>query len=130
MCVEYARCCGLDLHKKSVVSCVLTPDQQEPRTFGTTTGRLLELSDWLQEHQVSHVAMESTGVYWKPVYNLLEEEYTVWVVKAQHVKGVPERKTDVKDAEWLADLMAHTLAPMNLAHLVTSNLKERQPQRR
>ena len=107
--VIYQRCCGLDVHKKTVVACVITPDFQEIRTFGTMTGELLQLSDWLADHRVTHVAMESTGVYWKPVYNLLEGDFQVLLVNARHVKAVPGRKTDVKDAQWLADLLRHGL---------------------
>ena len=107
MRIVHDRCCGLDVHKKSVVACVITPESQETRTFGATTGQLLELSDWLREQEVTHVAMEIPGVYWKPVYNLIEEEFTVWVVNAHHIKAVPGRKTDVKDAEWIADLLKH-----------------------
>ncbi len=103
------RCCGLDVHKKSVVACAITPEVQEVRTFRTMTRDLLALADWLKDHRVTHVAMESTGVYWKPVYNLLEDEFSVWVVNAHHMKAVPGRKTDVKDAEWIADLLRHGL---------------------
>ena len=114
MDVLYERCCGLDIHKKSVVACVLIsqpgrPVHKEIRTFETMTGDLLELADWLTSHGVTHVAMESTGVYWKPVWNLLEDSFTLLLVNAQHVKAVPGRKTDVKDAEWLADLLRHGL---------------------
>ncbi len=110
MDVSFPRCAGLDVHKRTVVACVMTPEEQETRTFGTMTGALLELVDWLQERQVTHVAMESSGVYWKPVYNLLEgSELTAWVVNAQHIKAVPGRKTDVKDAAWIADLLRHGL---------------------
>ena len=109
MQVVYERCCGLDVHKKSVVACVTTPDVHKTRTFGTTTRQLVALSEWLGEQRVTHVAMESTGVYWKPVVNLLEDSFTVWVVNAGHIKGVPGRKTDVKDAEWIADLLRHGL---------------------
>ena len=110
MRVVYERCCGLDVHKKTVVACVLTPEGQESRTFGTMTGELLQLADWLLERRVTHVAMESTGVFWKPVYNLLEGlELTLLVVNARHIKAVPGRKTDVKDAEWIADLLRHGL---------------------
>ena len=109
MRVVHDRCCGLDVHKKSVVACVMTPESQETRTFGTTTRQLLELSDWLRERRVTHVAMESTGVYWKPIVNLMEEEFSVWVVNAHHIKTVPGRKTDVKDAAWIADLLRHGL---------------------
>ncbi len=108
MQVVHPRCCGLDVHKKSVVACVLLtePDgsvRRQVRTFGTMTADLLTLDDWLTEHDVTQIAMESTGVYWRPVFNLLEhEERTVTLVNAQHLKAVPGRKTDVKDSEWLA----------------------------
>ena len=102
-------CCGLDVHKKSVVACVITPEGQQSRTFRTLTADLLSLADWLRELQVSHAAMESTGVYWKPVYNLLEDEFTVIVVNAAHIKRVPGRKTDVTDARWIAQLLQHGL---------------------
>ena len=114
MNVLYERCCGLDVHKRTVVACRTTPDpaggvHKEVRTFGTMTGDLLHLSDWLKAAGVTHVAMESTGVYWKPVYNLLEGEFELLVVNAAHIKAVPGRKTDVKDAEWIADLLRHGL---------------------
>lgn len=110
MQVVYERCAGLDVHKKSVVPCTITPEGQETRTFGTMTHELLEMGEWLLEKGVTHVAMESTGVYWKPVYNLLEGlGLTVLVVNAYHIKAVPGRKTDVKDAEWIADLLRHGL---------------------
>ena len=103
------RCCGLDVHKKSVVACVITSQGREIRTFRSMTKELLELADWLRVKEVSHVAMESTGVYWKPVYNLLEDEFGVMVVNAAHMKTVPGRKTDAKDAEWIAELLQHGL---------------------
>ena len=109
MKVLYERCCGLDVHKKSITACVLTPAGQEIRGFGTTHAELLALADWLQTLGVPVVAMESTGVYWKPVYNLLEHEFEVLVCNARHIKAVPGRKTDVKDAAWLADLLKHGL---------------------
>lgn len=108
--VLYQRCCGLDVHKKAVTACLVTPEGKEKRTFGTTTDALLELADWLAASGCTHVAMESTGVYWKPIYNLLESTgMEVLVVNAQHIKAVPGRKTDVKDAEWIADLLRHGL---------------------
>ena len=109
MKVLHQRCCGLDVHKKSVTACVITPQGQQIRTFGTTYGELLELSDWLSEMGVTVVAMESTGVYWKPVYNLLEGEFELIVANARHIKNVPGRKTDVKDAQWIAELLKHGL---------------------
>ena len=108
--VTYPRCAGLDVHKKTVVACVMTPDERVTKTFGTMTAELLELADWLLSYAVTHVAMESSGVYWKPIYNLLEGlDLTLLVVNAQHIKAVPGRKTDVKDAEWIADLLRHGL---------------------
>src|SRR3990172_808936 len=97
MQVVCERCAGLDVHKKTVVASVITPEGQETRTFGTMTKDLLEMADWFVEKGVTHVAMESTGVYWKPVYNVLEEGFTVLVVNAHHIKAVPGRKTEVKD---------------------------------
>jgi transposase len=113
--VVHERCCGLDVHKKTVVACVLVTQpggavQRRVRTFGTMTADLLALSDWLAELGVTQIAMESAGVYWHPVFNLLEDEArTVTLVNPQHMKAVPGRKTDVKDAEWLADLLRHGL---------------------
>jgi transposase len=110
MQVVYERCCGIDVHKRNLVACVITPEGKELRSFGTMTVHLLELADWLEERGVTHVAIESTGVYWKPVYNLLEGcGVELLVVNAQHIKAVPGRKTDVKDAEWIADLLRHGL---------------------
>lgn len=113
MDVVFPRCAGLDVHKKSVVACVTIRDggtvSKEVRTFGTTTRQLHALRAWLQESGVTHVAMESTASYWKPVFNLLEENFTPWVVNPAHIKQVPGRKTDVKDAEWIADLLQHGL---------------------
>ncbi|MBI2324459.1 MAG: IS110 family transposase [Chloroflexi bacterium] len=110
MRVLYERCCGLDVHKKSVTACVLTPEGRETRTFGTMTADLLELADWLLGKAVTHVAMESTGVFWKPPYNLLEGTgLELLVVNAAHIKAVPGRKTDVRDAEWIAELLQHGL---------------------
>jgi transposase len=109
MQVMYERCAGLDVHKKTVVACVVTPVGQEIRTFSTMTIDLLGLSDWLLACGCTHVAMESTGDYWKPVFNMLEGTFEVLLVNAQHVKAVPGRKTDVKDAAWLAELLQHGL---------------------
>jgi transposase len=109
------RCCaGLDVHKKTVVACVRTvgPDgkaQAQTRTFGTMTADLLELADWLESRGARHVAMESTGVYWKPVWHLLEGRFELMLVNARHIRNVPGRKTDVKDAEWIAQLLQHGL---------------------
>jgi transposase len=114
MHVVFSRCCGMDIHKKMLVACVLltSPDgsvQRQVRTFSTMTAELLACLDWLESLQVEIVAMESTGVYWKPVYNLLEGHVKVLLVNAQHMKAVPGRKTDVKDSEWIADLLRHGL---------------------
>lgn len=111
--VLYRRCCGIDVHKKLLVAClILVIDgqrQKEIRTFATTTQGILHLLDWLQAAGCTHVAMESTGVYWKPIYHLLEGHFELLVVNAQHIKAVPGRKTDVRDAEWIADLLHHGL---------------------
>ena len=110
--VLFPRCAGLDVHKDTVVAsvrCVSAPMHREVRTFGTTTSALIDLADWLASHAVTHVAMEATGVYWKPVHTILEGVCEVLLVNAQHVKQVPGRKTDVKDCEWLADLLRHGL---------------------
>ena len=113
MRVIYERCFGLDVHKRTITACVLkwlgSEWQKEIRQFGTMTKDLLALSDWLVGKGCTHVAMESTGVYWKPVYNILEGQFELLVVNAQHLKAVPGRKTDVRDAEWIAELLAHGL---------------------
>ena len=108
------RCCGLDVHQASVVACMLigTPDRKpkkEVRTFGTKTRELMELRDWLRENDCSHVGMEATGVYWKPVHAVIEDDFEVVVGNAHHIKNVPGHKTDVKDSEWIADLLRHGL---------------------
>ena len=112
--IVHTHCAGLDVHKKTVVAAIIVPDpkggwHKETRTFGTMTSDLLALSDWLMEQGVSHVAMESTGEYWKPVFNILENNFEVLLVNAQHIKAVPGRKTDIKDAEWIAELLRHGL---------------------
>jgi transposase len=114
MDVQYGRCCGLDVHQQTVVACVLVTAedgtvQRTVRTFGTMTADLLALNDWLNAQQVEQVAMESTGVYWRPVFNLLEADHPIILVNAQHLQRVPGHKTDVKDSEWLADLLRHGL---------------------
>jgi transposase len=110
----YERCCGLDIHKRTVVACLIVPDsgrqsRKEIRTFGTMTDDLLALADWLAAQGVTHVAMESTGVFWKPLFNLLEDRFQLLLVNARDIKQVPGRKTDVKDCEWIADLLRHGL---------------------
>lgn len=107
-------CAGLDVHKETVVACVrhvtTSKIRTQVRTFQSTTGALLELSAWLAQQGITHIAMEATGVYWKPVWHVLSDgEFQLVLANAAHVKNVPGRKTDVKDAEWLADLMAHGL---------------------
>ena len=114
MDVVYPACAGLDVHKKTVVACVCTSTERgiprkQTRTFSTMTADLLALSAWLTEAGVTHVAMESTGEFWKPLYQVLEGSFTVLVVNAQHIKAVPGRKTDVRDAEWIAELLRHGL---------------------
>jgi transposase len=113
MDVIYPRCAGLDVHKQTVVACIRIvgdgPPLQEVRTFDTTTSGLLALCDWLDSFGVEHVGMEATGVYWKPVWHVLEGHFELVLANAAHVKNVPGRKTDVNDAMWLADLLAHGL---------------------
>jgi len=110
MDVVYTHVCGLDVHKKNVVACVITPETKEIRTFSTMTDDLILLVDWIKSKGCTHVAMESTASFWKPIYNLLElEEIQTLVVNAKHMKNVPGRKTDVKDAEWIAGLLRHGL---------------------
>jgi transposase len=114
MQVMYARCAGMDVHKKTVMPCVMLTSaegqvQNHSRTFGTMTPDLLALADWLKGLGVTHVAMESTGVYWRPIYQLLEGSFTLLVINAAHIKRMPGRKTDMTDAEWLAELLRHGL---------------------
>jgi transposase len=109
------RCCGLDVHKRTGVACLIVPGPQGPvrehRTFGTMTADLEALREWLAAGGCTHVAMESTGVYWQPIWNVLEEHFTLQLANARHVKAVPGRKTDVRDSEWLAELLRHGLLP-------------------
>src|SRR5215210_2640462 len=114
MDVVYSHCCGLDVHKREMVACLVSPGSDgEPvrtiRAFGTMTADILALADWLVAAGCTHLAMESTGVYWKPIWNLLEGQVELVLVNARHVKAVPGRKTDVRDCEWLADLLRHGL---------------------
>jgi transposase len=112
--VVHARCAGLDVHKKSVYGCVICCEatgekRQEKRSFGTMTADLLSLADWLREHEVTHVVMEATGVYWRPVWAILEGQFELLLVNPHHVKAIPGRKTDAKDCEWIAELLQHGL---------------------
>ncbi|GAC1635721.1 MAG: hypothetical protein NVS4B11_38030 [Ktedonobacteraceae bacterium] len=113
MQVLYQRCCGIDVHKKMLVVCLLICStqgvQKEIQTFSTMLSDLFRLRDWLKAQGCQAVAMESTGVYWKPIWNVLEGEMELLLCNAQHIKAVPGRKTDVKDAEWIADLLQHGL---------------------
>jgi hypothetical protein len=114
MQVVYARCAGLDVHKKTVSVCVSVceaggAEQQQVRVFGTFTRDLLALADWLKGHGVTHIAMEATGVYWRPVWAVLEGQFQQLLVNPQHIKAVPGRKTDAKDCEWIAHLLQHGL---------------------
>jgi transposase len=132
----YARCAGLDVHRDTVVACVrLQVDgraSNEVRTFGTKTGDLLDLSGWLSDCEVTHVAMEATGVYWRPIWHILDGEFTLVLANASHVKNVPGRKTDVNDATWIADLLAHGLirgsfvpeAPIQELRMLTRTRKQ------
>lgn len=110
MDVIIERACGMDVHKDNITACIMTPEGKEIQTFSTKTVFLLKLIDWIKEYGCTHVAMESTSVYWKPIVNLLESEGIEFlVVNAQHMKALPGRKTDVKDAEWIAQLLRHGL---------------------
>lgn len=111
--VMHARCCGLDIHKESISACVVIKEESRREKhlarFGTMTTDLLQLGDWLRSWGVRKVAMESTGVYWKPIWNILEGEFDLELINAQHIKKVPGRKTDTKDCEWIAELVQHGL---------------------
>src|SRR5687767_2862454 len=111
--VLYPRCAGLDVHQQTVVACARVASgstvQQEVRTFGTATADLLALADWLTAHGCTHVAMESTGVYWKPIWHVLDGHFDLILANALQIRSVPGRKTDVNDAMWIADLLAHGL---------------------
>lgn len=111
--VLHLRCAGLDVHKDTVVACARAVTDgkvsHEVKTFGTTTSQLCALADWLQEWGCTHVAMESTGVYWRPVWHVLEDSFELVLANAMHIRNVPGRKTDVNDATWIADLLAHGL---------------------
>jgi transposase len=114
MDVLIERCAGLDVHRDTVVATVRRPGpggtrRSETRTFATMTGRLEQMSDWLAAEKVTLVGMESTGVYWKPVYYVLEDHFPVWVINAEHLRNVPGRKTDVADSVWIAQLIEHGL---------------------
>ncbi len=114
MDILHRNCAGFDVHKKTVVVCVRSVDpdggvRKQVRTFGTMTADLLELADWLDAEGVRHAAMESTGIYWKPIWHILEGRFELMLVNAHHMKQVPGRKTDVKDAEWIAQLLQHGL---------------------
>ena len=116
MDVVYTHCCGLDVHKKTVVACLITSTEgaeplKEIRTFRTMTADLLAVADWLQQAGCTHVAMEATGVYWKPVWHILEGEFELVLANPLHIRNVPGRKSDVNDATWIADLLAHDLDP-------------------
>jgi transposase len=105
----HERCAGLDVHRDTVAACVQVPGHSEVRTFKTTTQGLLALLDWLRSYEVAVVGLESTGVYWRPVYYLLEDQMECWLLDAQHLRNVPGRKTDVRDAEWICELVRHGL---------------------
>jgi transposase len=116
MQVLYSRCCGEELHQKTVVACVMITQANGKvdkgiRTFATTTAALLTLADWLADLQVSHVAMESTGVLWRPIYTVLEDQFALILANAHEIKALPGRKTDVRDCEWIAERYAAWLDP-------------------
>jgi transposase len=124
MQILHSCCCGLDVHKRFVVACLIRSGEDGKthkalQRFGTMTPDLLRLIDWLQEAGCTHVALESTGVYWKPIFNLMEGLFQIVLVNAQHMKAVPGRKTDAKDAEWIAERYA-TRSPESLLHSPTT----------
>ena len=132
--VLYRVCCGLDVHKKTVAACLRVPGPngtraEEIRTFGTTTRELLQLADWLAAAGCTHVAMESTGVYWRPVYQILEGNFELLLVNAHHIKAVPGRKTDVKDCQWIASLLEPTGAGGGSARGVRERAREARSSR-
>src|SRR6476646_7393715 len=123
MDIVIERACGMDVHKDNITACIITPEGKEIQTFSTKTVFLLQLVDWIKQHNCTHVAMESTSVYWKPIVNLLEaEDIEFLVVNAQHMKDVPGRKTDVKDAEWIAKLLRHGL--LKASYIPNRNQRE------
>jgi len=123
--VLYVCCCGIDVHAKMLVACLLKPGKKEVRTFSTMTEDLLRLLDWLTQEGCTHVAIESTGVYWRPVFNILEGGMEVMLTNAREAKGYKARKTDVIDAEWLADLLRHgLLKPSFIPPLPIRELRE------
>ncbi|WP_084080680.1 IS110 family transposase [Edaphobacter aggregans] len=111
--VLYERCCGIDVHRSSIAACILLEQKHKPqkhlRRFSCTTRDLQELAEWLRSFDVRHVAMESTGVYWKPVWNMLEEHFHMVLANAQHIKAVPGRKTGMMDCQWIGELLRHGL---------------------
>ena len=116
--VLHQRCAGLDVHKATVVGCLRVQERgrvrHEVRRWGTTTAELLALGDWLRQAGCTHVAMEATGVYWKPVWHILEGELDLLLANPAHIRNVPGRKSDVNDATWIADLLAHGLIRASL----------------
>jgi transposase len=128
--VLHSRCCGIDIHKRSITVCVLIreagrKEQKHLREFGTTTSAILNCADWLRSLGVTHVAMESTGVYWRPVWNLLEGQFDLLLANATHMRNVPGRKTDIKDSEWIAQLLQHgLLKPSFVPNTVLRDLRE------
>lgn len=114
MQVVHERCAGLDVHKKKVYECIIVPEnngkkKQEVRSFSAMTPDLLKLAEWLRAHAITHVAMEATGVFWRPVWAVLEGQFELMLVNPHHIKVIPGRKTDAKDCEWIADLLQHGL---------------------
>jgi transposase len=107
--ILYSRCCGLDVHAKTVVACLCVAGEKRIRTFSTITEDLVQLADWFLAAGCTHIAIESTGVYWRSVYNLLEDRFAVLLVNAQHSKAVPGWKTIVRDCDWMCDLLRHGL---------------------
>ena len=112
--IIFERCCGIDVHKETLTACIMIGEggkvtKKEIRTYTTMTEDIEQLRDWLKSEGVTHVAMESTGIYWRPIFNILEEDFEIILANARHIKNVPGRKTDVKDSEWLCKLLRNGL---------------------
>lgn len=124
--------CGLDVHQATITACIHPGKQKQIKEFGTTTQELEELKEWLKQNEITHVAMESTGVYWKPVFNIIGEDFEILLVNARHIKNVPGRKTDIKDAEWICKLLRSGLLqgsfipPENIRELRSLTRYEKQ----
>jgi transposase len=122
--ILYSRCCGLDVHAKTVVACLCIEGEKPIRTFSTMTADLWQLADWLLAAGCTHIAMESTGVYWRPVFKRREDHFTILLVNAHHIKAVPGRKTEVRDCDWICDVLRHGL--LKASFIPPRDIRERR----